>query len=156
MSAHVMDRLSAYLDGALGADELGRVEAHLETCGGCLREYQELRSLQQLLRGLPEPSAAEGFGERLHWRLQREAARPAARSWVSWLRARPLRFALACATVLMILALPAGQMMTRETPLDADAYLREYLILSVDQPFGDETGATIATSVPPSLESPRR
>ena len=63
---------------------------------------------------------------------------------------------IACATVLMILALPAGQMMTRETPLDADAYLREYLILSVDQPFGDETGATIATSVPPSLESPRR
>ena len=80
MSAHVTDRLSAYLDGALGADELGCVEAHLETCGGCLRDYQELRTLQQLLRGLPEPAAAEGFGERLHWRLQREAARPPART----------------------------------------------------------------------------
>jgi len=155
VSAHVTDRLSAYLDGALGADELGCVEAHLETCGGCLRDYQELRTLQQLLRGLPEPAAAEGFGERLHWRLQREAARPPARTWAGWLRARPLRLALACATVLLILALPAGHMMNRETPFDADTYLREYLILSVDQPF-DETGATIATSVTPPLESSRR
>ena len=46
--------------------------------------------------------------------------------------------------------------MSPQTPLDADAYLREYLILSVGQPFGDETGATIATSIPPSPEPPRR
>jgi anti-sigma factor RsiW len=156
VSVHVTDRLSAYLDGALGADELGRVEAHLESCGRCLREYQELAALQRLLRGLPEPRAAEGFGERLHWRLQREAARFQPQPWLRWLRARPLRVALACATVLLILALPAGQFMSREAPFDADAYLREYLILSVDQSFGDETGATIATSVPSSPESPHR
>ncbi len=156
MNTHVIDRLSAYLDGALGADDLGRVEAHLGTCGGCLREYQELRSLQQLLRGLPEPSAADGFSERLHWRLQREAARPAGRNWMSWLRGRPLRLALAGAMVLLVLTLPAGRLMNRETPLDADAYLREYLILSADQPFGVETGAAIVPSVPPSPELPRR
>jgi len=156
VSAHVTDRLSAYLDGALGADELGRVEAHLETCGCCLREYQELGALKRLLRRLPEPSPAEGFGERLHWRLQREAARRQAPTWFGWLRGSPLRIALACATVLLVLAPPAGRLMSPQTPLDADAYLREYLILSVGQPFGDETGATIATSIPPSPEPPRR
>jgi anti-sigma factor RsiW len=158
VSVHVTDRLSPYLDGALSADELGRVEAHLETCGACHREYKELRALRQVLRALPEPALPEGFGDRLHWRLGREAAHAAPRRRLGWLRTGPFRVALACATAALLLALPAGRLLNlnRETTLDTDAYLREYLILSVDQPFVAGAGDTLPTSITPTPETPRQ
>jgi len=159
VSLHVTDRLSAYLDGALDAGDLERVEAHLEVCGGCQRRYQELQSLQRLLRRLPEPSAAAGFDERLHWRLQRAAAAPSRREAIGRLWRGPLRVGLACATLLVVLGLPAGWMAGRlvihEAPLDTDAYVREYLRLSVDRPLGDETATTFVFSDTSSPELPR-
>jgi len=159
VSLHVTDRLSAYLDGALDAGDLERVEAHLEVCGGCHRRYQELQSVQRLVGGLPEPVAAAGFEERLHWRLQRAAAAPSRRDVLGRLWRGPLRVGLACATLLVILGLPAGWMAgrlaTHETPLDTDAYVREYLMLSVDRALGDETATTFVISDTSSPERPR-
>lgn len=150
MSVHVTDRLSAYLDGDLGARDLEHVQAHLETCASCQREYGELRTLKSMLRSLPEPVPSEGFAERLHWRLQREAGRPARLALFWSFTARPLRLALACATLLLVLALPLGWMTGRfagrEAALDADAYLRSYLLLSADRPFSDEVATTLAAA----------
>lgn len=151
MSGHVTDRLSAYLDGALGMRDLERVQAHLETCAACLRQYGELQALRGLLGSLPEPSVPEGFAERIHWRLQREAVRR--RSLATALRIPalpilPVRLALAGAAVLLVLGLPFGWMTrgAHEAPLDSDAYLRDYLVLSADRSLSDEAATTLVTS----------
>lgn len=149
---HVTDRLSAYLDGALGVRDLAHVQAHLETCANCLRAYEELQALRGLLRGLPEPAMPEGFAERIHWRLQREAGRPLRRSLfdrVSFpaLLPLPVRLALVGAMVLLVVGLPLGWMRSaHETPLDSDAYLRDYLMLSADRSLTDEAATTLVTS----------
>lgn len=55
------ERLSAYMDGELPAAEAHRMEAHLAVCEECRRELAELRRLQALLRGLPEPRLPRSF-----------------------------------------------------------------------------------------------
>lgn len=160
MSLHVTDRLSAYLDGDLGARDLERVQAHLETCPSCQREYGEMRALRNLLRGLPEAVPSEGFLDRIHWRLQREAARPTRRELFSGFMVRPLRLVLVSAVLLLVLGLPLGWVSgwfgAREAPLDADAYLRDYIVLSADRPFSDEVATTLATADVPFPESQTR
>lgn len=167
MSAHVTDRLSAYLDGALPASVLGRVQAHLERCGTCARAYDELRALRGLLRGLPEPDVPSGLVDRIHWRLVRDAAGAASRpplwrvpwtAWGSWMRppvARPLRVALAAATLLVIMGLPMGWMSGAFAPhgtsFDPDAYVRDYVLTSSDRLTDDVTRTVIAhTALPES------
>lgn len=148
MSAHVIDRLSAYLDGALGARDLERVREHLDVCPSCLREYGELETLRKLLTSLPEPVPPDGLVERIHWRLRREAVRPSRPKIFSGLALRPLRLALVCATLLIVLGLPLGwgRFAAHDAPLDSDAYLQTYLVLSAERPFADEVATTFATS----------
>jgi anti-sigma factor RsiW len=164
VSAHVTDRLSAYLDGALPASALGRVQAHLETCAACARTYDELRALRRLLRGLPDPAAPAGLVDRIHWRLVRDAAAgaPAATPWRAlWAgltrpsAGRPARVVLAAATLVVIMALPmgwlAGVLAPHGTSFDSDAYVRDYLLLSSDRLTDDVTRTVIAhTALPES------
>jgi anti-sigma factor RsiW len=164
VSGHVADRLSAYLDGALDVRDLEHVQAHLDTCPACVREHDELVALRGLLRGLPEPAVPEGFAQRLHWRLTREAARgarPGRRDLLAGVlfRPAPLRLALACAALLLLLGLPLGwvvQWGAHERPLDADAYVRDYLLLSTNRPLADEAAATLVTSTSTAPEPPTR
>lgn len=150
MTAHVIDRLSAYLDGALGARDLERVREHLDVCPSCLREYGDLETLRNLLTSLPEPVPPDGLLERIHWRLQREAVRPSRPEIFSGVAFRPLRLVLACATLLIVLGLPlgwvTGRFVAHDAPLDADAYLHTYLVLSAERPFADEVATTFAAS----------
>ncbi|HET7266167.1 MAG TPA: zf-HC2 domain-containing protein [bacterium] len=157
---HVADHLSAYLDGALPASDLEHVQAHLEVCGTCGRAYEELRSLRGLLRELPEPAVPAGLADRIHWRLTREAARrpsPWAAAWAVLPRpvARPLRVALAAATMLVVIGLPGGWVSglfaPRGTTFDPDAYVRDYLLTSSDRLTDDVTRTVIAhTALPES------
>jgi anti-sigma factor RsiW len=161
-STHVADRLSAYLDGALSASDLGRVQAHLEVCGACGRAYDELRTLRGLLRRLPDAAVPAGLVDRIHWRLVREAShRPSPwRAALAMLRRpavmRPLRVALAAATMFVILGLPGGWMAglfaPRGTVFDPDAYVRNYLLMSSDRLTDDVTRTVIAhTALPESI-----
>ncbi|HUS65889.1 MAG TPA: zf-HC2 domain-containing protein [Kofleriaceae bacterium] len=60
------DKLSALLDGDLGANEAERVRAHVTGCAACTAELAELTALRDLLRGEaaapPAPSDAGGDG----------------------------------------------------------------------------------------------
>ena len=56
---------SAYLDEALGADERGRVEAHLAGCGECRRELERFRQTVSLLHRVERPRAPVGFVDRV-------------------------------------------------------------------------------------------
>jgi len=159
---HVADHLSAYLDGALPASDLGHVQAHLETCGVCGRAYDELRALRGLLRNLPEPAVPAGLVERIHWRLAREDAARQSSPWRAvWALlnrppvVRPLRLALAGATMLVIMGLPMGWVSGLYAPhgtsFDPDTYVRNYLMLSTDHLTDDVTNTVIAhTALPES------
>jgi anti-sigma factor RsiW len=55
------ERLSAWLDGALAAEERAALEAHLATCAACQRELEGLRQVRALLRALPAPTPPRPF-----------------------------------------------------------------------------------------------
>jgi anti-sigma factor RsiW len=162
MSAHVTDRLSAYLDGALDVRAIEQVQAHVRTCPECLRDYQELRSLRGLLRNLREPTPPAGFAERLHWRLTRDASHPRRFSLRAVFSARPtlVRVAVVCATLLLLVGIPlgwlSGRQSVREAPLDMETYLRHDLVLSADRSLTDEVATTLVISDVSAPESPLR
>lgn len=164
MSRHVSDQLSAYIDGALGVRDIERVKAHLDVCAACLQEYRGLQDVQRLLRGLPDPTPRPGFLDRVQWRLQREATRhphPALVSrFVSAFQLRPLRLAMAASALVVILAIQwawmTGQFGWREAPLDTDAYVRHYLMLSSDRSLVDEATTTFVSNDPGISDQPTR
>ena len=57
--SHLGDRLSALVDGELGAAERDRAHAHLASCEQCRAEAAELRALKRKLRGLTAGAPAK-------------------------------------------------------------------------------------------------
>lgn len=55
------ERLSAYLDGEVSADERTTLEAHLPSCEQCQRELAAYRQMRALLGALPAPSLPRSF-----------------------------------------------------------------------------------------------
>ncbi|MBF6589250.1 MAG: zf-HC2 domain-containing protein [Ktedonobacterales bacterium] len=55
------ERLSAWLDGALGSLEGAALEQHLASCVACQREVAALRAVRALLRALPAPPLPRSF-----------------------------------------------------------------------------------------------
>ena len=55
------ERLSAYLDSEVSADERASLEAHLPVCETCQRELAALRQMRTLLAALPTPSLPRSF-----------------------------------------------------------------------------------------------
>ena len=60
---HVLDDLSAYLDGE--CTEPARVVRHLQTCAPCAKRYQELRVLSGQVRALKPPAVSPEFAARV-------------------------------------------------------------------------------------------
>jgi anti-sigma factor (TIGR02949 family) len=52
----VVEIVADYLDGALPADEAGRLRRHLDTCPGCAEYLEQLRTIAGSLRGLTDDS----------------------------------------------------------------------------------------------------
>jgi anti-sigma factor RsiW len=65
----VLEQLSDYLDGDLGAEPRGRLEEHLRGCDGCARFGGAFRSTVQALRG--HLAQASGLSEDFRRRLRR-------------------------------------------------------------------------------------
>ena len=78
MSDHVMELLSAYLDGELHDRQLMKIEAHLDECQTCREEYQSLQALSVTLGefSLPELPAPDRFAADLALRLPRKPVKP--------------------------------------------------------------------------------
>lgn len=62
-------KIQDYLENLLSPEERQEVEAHLETCPECHREWVEMSNLMQLLSGLPTEELPEGFKDELHEKL---------------------------------------------------------------------------------------
>ncbi len=102
--SHVVQDLTALLDGALSPGRRAEVEAHLQGCAGCRSERERLARALSLLAALepaPEPSAA--FGRRFWARLEAE---PGGRALLwggrRWRWIAPLTGVAAMAAVLAV------------------------------------------------------
>jgi predicted anti-sigma-YlaC factor YlaD len=87
MSPHVVESLSAYLDGELAAAERQAVESHLQACDECARHLEAFAAVDELARALPL-EAPGGYFDALPARVrfkvtarQRRAPRLPAWSW---------------------------------------------------------------------------
>ena len=88
---HVLDDLTALVDGALPGDRQAEVEAHLASCPGCRAGRDSIARALSALSALPPPPApAPGFEQRFYARLARQA--PRHRSILDRLTVRPLRW----------------------------------------------------------------
>lgn len=69
------ERVTGYVDGALGAEDRAEVEAHLASCAACLEQAAFERDLRAGLRALPVPEPRPGFEAEVRRRLRSEARR---------------------------------------------------------------------------------
>lgn len=102
MSEHVLEHLSAYIDGALGAAEKERFRAHLAECSSCTKRLEELAGVDSALRDLPS-GAPEGYFEGLPSRVRSRLAASAAPRRRLW-RAPVWTLAAAAAVLVAVIA----------------------------------------------------
>lgn len=82
MSEHVLELLGAHLDGELRDGQLRKVEAHLDECQACAKEYRALQTLSATLREAPAPHfpSAERLAADVALRLPRTQVKPLSKS----------------------------------------------------------------------------
>ena len=56
--AELVERVTDYLEGAVGPDELRRIEEHLAECDGCTAHVAQMRVALRLLRTQPPERAS--------------------------------------------------------------------------------------------------
>lgn len=101
---HVAQDLSAFCHGQMPAEDLQRVTEHLETCGQCRRQYDEVRLGAWLAEHLPRLSAPPSLWDGMETRSREEArstCQSARRSRYPRRRLSP-RFVGACALVVAL------------------------------------------------------
>ena len=136
------ERLVAFHDGELPADQRRAVETHLLSCRHCAREAALIDEVLGRVRALsvpePPPEFWETFDRELHRRMAEE--RPPRRPWwgkaAEWFRRFvPVRAVPVLATATAVgLLLAIGLMHTRRAPHDAPP--AEALAISEDLAIG--------------------
>ena len=120
MSGHERERLSAYLDRELKADERTAVEAHLAACPECATLLAELAAADQAAAALPAEAPEgyfEGFPARVRSRLGPRRAQAPARRVPAWTWAAAAALLLAVVTPLTLRQLrPAAREASSTAP----------------------------------------
>jgi len=101
VSAHVLDRLSLYLDGELAAAARTEVEAHLRGCPACARHLEELAAVDAAARELPVPAPA-GYFDSLPARVRARLPATRRKAPPVWVWAAAAGLALAALAPLML------------------------------------------------------
>ncbi len=70
----IEQRLPAYLEGDLPADDKKIVADHLVSCPGCSRALEELKKTQEILKNLDEVEPPPFFEQRIMARIREDAA----------------------------------------------------------------------------------
>jgi len=80
----VRDGLTEYLDGRLTGREMQEIDAHLQECRGCAREWNSMRQLQASLAELgPAPEPAN-LALRIRVAVSQERARDRRSIFTAW------------------------------------------------------------------------
>ncbi|PYQ51042.1 MAG: hypothetical protein DMF78_14190 [Acidobacteria bacterium] len=157
MSAHLGDRLSAFLDGELAADQRAAVEGHLRECAACARELEELAAVDALARELPV-QAPPGYFEALPGRVRsRVRARRRPRPVMVWM-------ATAAAAVLVAVIAPltlrrAPQPAMAPPPMAspaADVFKERALASAAPEMAQAQRAAPVAPTEPPAAAPAQR
>lgn len=72
---HVTDLLSAWMEGALSADQAAAVGRHLDQCPTCRQEHEALASVDRLLKEVPEISPSPDFSRNFWKKLEAAESR---------------------------------------------------------------------------------
>lgn len=95
-----LEDIPAYVAGALDADEIAALEAHLESCASCRTELASYRLVDQsLLMAVPPKQPSAGLRKRLQSRLP--SAQKASRPRLTWSFGQ-LAMGLAIAALLVL------------------------------------------------------
>lgn len=71
----MQNQISLYLDGQLAGEALRRFEDHLQKCGECADEVEQMQQMLHALKALPEREVPAGLTDRLHAALVQEATK---------------------------------------------------------------------------------
>jgi anti-sigma factor RsiW len=71
------ERVTAFVDGELSAEEMAALQRHVETCRTCGEQAAAERDLRQRLAALPAPAPPADLERRVRARLRRRTARVA-------------------------------------------------------------------------------
>lgn len=71
MNEHPVERLSAYADGELPAEEARRVEQHLRGCTECARELTLIRTMGGAMRSIAAEPPRRSVWDAVHRRITR-------------------------------------------------------------------------------------
>jgi anti-sigma factor RsiW len=63
---HLLEELSAYLDGEASQELCAEIERHLADCDNCTAVVDTARKTVRLYRNLPQPVMSSGAKERLY------------------------------------------------------------------------------------------
>lgn len=70
----IRSSFSVYLDGAIPGHQMQEIARHLESCGDCKREFDDLRAMQQSLSMLGPAKAPADLGMKLRLAISHERA----------------------------------------------------------------------------------
>jgi anti-sigma factor RsiW len=119
----IQERLSAFFDGELPAEELKEIEAHLKTCTACQGALEGLRRVGEALDRQLVPGMPEGLLGRIMEKAHAGSPSPSGSlAWVHlrWWTQLSVGMRLAAAAVLLLGSLAGGGMALTLTR-DADS-----------------------------------
>jgi anti-sigma factor RsiW len=148
MSEHETDLLGAYVLGVLDRGEQAAVRTHLDGCGPCRREVEDLRGMEAVLGELPPEAFLDGpppDGDFLLQNTLREVRRVSARQ--AW---RNRALVAAAAVVAVVVALGAGAVLGRGTAGTPVAVAPTVPGSRTGQGLDAETGVSMSATVRPA------
>jgi anti-sigma factor RsiW len=148
-----MERLSAYIDGELGAREREVVEAHCIACLACAKELAWLTRLGEVLRAGPQESLDDDLVPGI---LARLPPRPSVLALVRprlapWRPVGAVAMVIALMVVLAAVIWRQGRFQqppvwSERVPSAAEPYVREHALYAGSQPFADRASLILLTS----------
>jgi len=148
MSEHETDLLGAYVLGVLDRGEQAAVQAHLDGCGPCRREVDDLRGMEAALGEIPPEALLDGpplGGDLLLQKTLREVRRISARQ--AW---RNRALVAAAAVVAVVVAIGAGAVIGRGTASPPVAAAPAVPGSRTGQGADAETGVSMSATVRPA------